>query len=96
LKITFGNKTEKTKIIKKNCNPLWNESFYFKASAGVPLKVKIDCYDHELIGKDNYIGSCEFPVEGALGIATPLQLTLLSNSAKGSQGTIYLSVTLGN
>ena len=56
-KLQVDKKTkQKTKVIKKNLNPKWNETFTFQ----VPVTSKgimIDMFDEDLIGSDEFMGT---------------------------------------
>ncbi|ELP84663.1 hypothetical protein EIN_173280 [Entamoeba invadens IP1] len=57
---TSGTKKQKTKIINANINPYWNQRFDIKANFGEEIKFEI--YDHDVIGKDDKIGTTSFVV----------------------------------
>ncbi|KAL9650609.1 hypothetical protein ABK040_016326 [Willaertia magna] len=56
---------QKTKIIKKNLNPTWNETFtcpLITFDLLDKIAVRFDVFDHDLIGKDEAMGFTEFPL----------------------------------
>jgi hypothetical protein len=55
VKALIGNRAEKTRFIKKQLNPFWNEEFKFE---DIPLDSKfvLKVKDHDIIGKSKPIG----------------------------------------
>ncbi|KAL4571441.1 hypothetical protein LXL04_018200 [Taraxacum kok-saghyz] len=51
-----GNKN-KTRVIKENLNPIWNETFDFVVEEGLHDLLIAELWDHDTFGKD-YMGRC--------------------------------------
>ena len=49
-------KLQTSKIIPKNLNPYWGETFYFNNCKRSDLLL-VKCYDHDLVGSDDYLGT---------------------------------------
>jgi len=60
--IRLGSKAFKTKVIFKNLNPVWDETFNFDVFDYENDKFVIEVYDHDEIGKNDLIGKFELPV----------------------------------
>jgi len=67
LKIEFGDKSVRTKTIKNNLSPQWNETFTFELPRGKETEIKLKIMDDD-IGFDDFIGGAtvskaEFPIQ---------------------------------
>jgi len=50
-------KNDKTKSIFKTLNPVWNEEFIIELNPMKCSKLKIEVYDYDYIGKDDFLGA---------------------------------------
>ena len=50
----------KTKIIKKNLNPQWNEKLYFPAACSSSILIEI--YDYDFARSDDFLAKIEIPI----------------------------------
>ncbi|PRP77326.1 hypothetical protein PROFUN_05571 [Planoprotostelium fungivorum] len=48
--------THKTKTVKKNPSPAWNETFWFKHDEGKPEQLQLQVFNHNRIGSADQIG----------------------------------------
>uniref|UniRef100_A0A3Q1IKE3 C2 domain-containing protein n=1 Tax=Anabas testudineus TaxID=64144 RepID=A0A3Q1IKE3_ANATE len=68
LHIASGSK-KKTKVIKNNPNPVWNEGFEWDLK-GIPLDsgAELHCVvkDHEKMGRNRFLGECRLPLRDVL------------------------------
>ncbi|KAF9438678.1 hypothetical protein BGZ76_006051, partial [Entomortierella beljakovae] len=56
-KISIGGQCFTTKVVKKNLNPIWNESFDFVIEPqSMPDIVKLVLWDKDLISSDDFMG----------------------------------------
>lgn len=51
----------KTKIILKNLNPEWNESFNLALNINDNIEFKM--YDHDRFMFDDFMGTCHFKID---------------------------------
>ena len=62
VKIRLGNQRQKSHIIYRNLNPVWNESFGFTTnSLDEPLVFKV--YDHDWGSLDDFMGKAVIGLE---------------------------------
>ena len=63
--LTVGKQKDKTKVVKKDLNPFYNQKFSFSTKdVSAPLVVKI--YDHDDIGSDKFLGRCTVQMRSVL------------------------------
>ncbi|GAB4860975.1 Protein C2-DOMAIN ABA-RELATED 4 [Ancistrocladus abbreviatus] len=60
--IKLGKQRLKTRVIKKDCNPVWNEDLTLSVSDPT-LPVKLTVYDHDFFSKDDKMGEAEFEIK---------------------------------
>jgi hypothetical protein len=65
VKLQVGKQRFKTKVVKMNLNPEWDQEFSF-AVADVREVLKLDVYDEDLIGIDDFLGQVRVPLEDLL------------------------------
>uniref|UniRef100_A0ACD5Y7V7 Uncharacterized protein n=1 Tax=Avena sativa TaxID=4498 RepID=A0ACD5Y7V7_AVESA len=65
VKLQVGKQRFKTKVVKMNLNPEWDQEFSF-AVADVREVLKLDVYDEDLIGIDDFLGQVKVPLEDLL------------------------------
>lgn len=53
--LKFGNDTFRTRYIKQDLNPVWNEVHNFDVETGKE-QLKIDVYDKDEFGSDDHLG----------------------------------------
>ncbi|RMC22839.1 hypothetical protein DUI87_00155 [Hirundo rustica rustica] len=87
----FQGVKKRTKVIKNNVNPVWNEGFEWDLK-GIPLdpdaELTVVVKDHETVGRNRFLGECRVPLRDVLGapsLAASFQLPLL-DSRKESTG----------
>ncbi|KAL7612382.1 protein C2-DOMAIN ABA-RELATED 4 [Lactuca sativa] len=56
--IRMGKQKLKTRVVKKNLNPVWDEDLTL--SIVEPLPVKLEVYDRDLFSADDRMGDAEF------------------------------------
>lgn len=59
LKLRCGEVEQKTQVIKRTLAPTWNETFNFSVDSEENDLVIIECYDYDMIGAHDFIGSVE-------------------------------------
>uniref|UniRef100_A0A3Q4N4Y8 Dysferlin, limb girdle muscular dystrophy 2B (autosomal recessive) n=1 Tax=Neolamprologus brichardi TaxID=32507 RepID=A0A3Q4N4Y8_NEOBR len=67
--VTYEGSKKKTKVIKNNPNPVWNEGFEWDLK-GIPLDsgAEIHCVvkDHEKMGRNRFLGECRLGLRDVL------------------------------
>lgn len=56
-KLSYDGKTQKSGVVRESLDPEWNESFDFEFKPDLTLKV--DVYDWDLIGSNDYMGGVQ-------------------------------------
>ena len=101
LKLQIGNSTHKrqkcqTKIVKKNLNPEWNETFELLVT-DVNDVLKVSIFDSDLFGSDDLIGHTLLPLSEIVGLegdhAAPKWHDITDDDSHIT-GQVYLGLTL--
>ncbi|KAI2653593.1 Multiple C2 and transmembrane domain-containing protein 2 [Labeo rohita] len=89
-----GKNIYKSKVVNKNLNPIWNESFSFPVR-DLDQTLHLRVYDRDLRSND-FMGSCSFPLyKLELDRIMPMTLALEDpNSAESDMGVIILEACL--
>lgn len=53
---SVGSQYRKTRSIDNDLNPVWNESFEFVVDYADGQKLRIECFDKDLVSKDDELG----------------------------------------
>uniref|UniRef100_A0A8C3IIY9 Dysferlin n=1 Tax=Chrysemys picta bellii TaxID=8478 RepID=A0A8C3IIY9_CHRPI len=71
--LTFRGVKKRTKVIKNNVNPVWNEGFDWDLK-GIPLdqnaELTVVVKDHETVGRNRFLGEARVPLQDVLGSPT--------------------------
>ena len=62
LKIACGDTQQETKVCKRTLTPSWNETLTFDSLPPRTSHVLVECFDHDLVGKHDFIGSVRIPI----------------------------------
>ncbi|KAF0909551.1 hypothetical protein E2562_037185 [Oryza meyeriana var. granulata] len=65
VKLQLGKQRFKTKVVKKNLNPTWDQEFSFSVG-DVRDVLKLYVYDEDMIGIDDFLGQVKVPLEDVL------------------------------
>ncbi|XP_047063011.1 C2 and GRAM domain-containing protein At1g03370-like [Lolium rigidum] len=65
VKLQVGKQRFKTKVVKMNLNPEWDQEFSWVV-ADVREVLKLDVYDEDMIGTDDFLGQVTVPLEDIL------------------------------
>ncbi|XP_037447870.1 C2 and GRAM domain-containing protein At1g03370-like [Triticum dicoccoides] len=65
VKLQVGKQRFKTKVVKMNLNPEWDQEFSFLV-ADVREVLKLDVYDEDMIGTDDFLGQVRVTLEDLL------------------------------
>ncbi|KAI9599079.1 C2 domain-containing protein [Syncephalis fuscata] len=94
VKIHVGNKNiGKTKVVKKNINPTWDEKFTTTHITGEPIIINFDVKDHNRIGSSVALGSYSFKLWDHLHVENHPNFTTSEEAwaplYNGEQGAIH-------
>ncbi|XP_061921545.1 dysferlin isoform X4 [Entelurus aequoreus] len=97
--VTFRGSKKKTKVIKNNANPVWNEGFEWDLK-GVPLDsgAELHCVvkDHEKMGRNRFLGESRLCVRDVLSspnMAASFTVSLLDTKRNNTGATLTLQVS---
>lgn len=65
VKVHLGKHRFKTKVIKMNLNPTWDQEFSFLVG-DVKDVLKLDVYDEDILQMDDFLGQVRVPLEDVL------------------------------
>uniref|UniRef100_A0A8C1ZPD1 Dysferlin, limb girdle muscular dystrophy 2B (autosomal recessive) n=1 Tax=Cyprinus carpio TaxID=7962 RepID=A0A8C1ZPD1_CYPCA len=97
--ITFRGTKKKTKVIKNNVNPVWNEGFEWDLK-GVPLdsgaELHVVVKDHEKMGRNRFLGECRVALRDVLNspnLAATFTVSLVDTKKNSTGATVTLQVS---
>ncbi|XP_050970045.1 dysferlin isoform X9 [Labeo rohita] len=97
--ITFRGTKKKTKVIKNNVNPVWNEGFEWDLK-GVPLdsgaELHVVVKDHEKMGRNRFLGECRIALRDVLhspNLAASFTVSLVDTKRNSTGATVTLQVS---
>lgn len=97
--VTFRGSKKKTKVIKNNPNPVWNEGFEWDLK-GIPLDsgAELHCVvkDHEKMGRNRFLGECRLSLRDVLNspsLAASFTVSLLDTKRNNTGATLTLQVS---
>ncbi|XP_056605412.1 dysferlin isoform X1 [Triplophysa dalaica] len=97
--ITFRGVKKKTKVIKNNVNPVWNEGFEWDLK-GVPLdsaaEIHVVIKDHEKMGRNRFLGECRVALRDVLNsqnLAATFTVSMLDTKRNITGATVTLQVS---
>ncbi|XP_056346405.1 dysferlin isoform X8 [Oenanthe melanoleuca] len=97
--LTFRGVKKRTKVIKNNVNPVWNEGFEWDLK-GVPLdpdaELTVVVKDHETMGRNRFLGESRVPLRDVLGaptLAASFSLPLLDSRRESTGASLFLQVS---
>uniref|UniRef100_A0A672V8D0 Dysferlin n=1 Tax=Strigops habroptila TaxID=2489341 RepID=A0A672V8D0_STRHB len=95
----FGGVKKRTKVIKNNVNPVWNEGFEWDLK-GAPLdpgaELTIVVKDHETVGRNRFLGEARVPLRDVLSspsLAASYNLPLLDTKKQTTGAFLILQVS---
>uniref|UniRef100_A0A672Q983 Dysferlin-like n=1 Tax=Sinocyclocheilus grahami TaxID=75366 RepID=A0A672Q983_SINGR len=98
--VTYEGTKKKTKVIKNNVNPVWNEGFEWDLK-GVPLDSAAELHvvvkDHEKMGRNRFLGECRVALRDVLNspnLAATFTVSLVDTkrNSTGVHGRVLLEV----
>ncbi|XP_073692733.1 dysferlin [Garra rufa] len=97
--IVFRGTKKKTKIIKNNVNPVWNEGFEWDLK-GVPLdsgaELHVVVKDHEKMGRNRFLGECRVALRDVINspnLAATFTVSLVDTKRNSTGATVTLQVS---
>ncbi|XP_058693705.1 dysferlin isoform X8 [Poecile atricapillus] len=97
--LTFRGVKKRTKVIKNNVNPVWNEGFEWDLK-GIPLdpdaELTVVVKDHETVGRNRFLGESRVPLRDVLGtpsLAASFSLPLLDSRKESTGASLFLQVS---
>ncbi|XP_051982464.1 dysferlin-like isoform X2 [Xyrauchen texanus] len=97
--VTYEGTKKKTKVIKNNVNPVWNEGFEWDLK-GVPLdsgaELHVVVKDHEKMGRNRFLGECRVALRDVLNspnLAATFTVSLVDTKRNSTGATIILQVS---
>ncbi|XP_069375164.1 dysferlin isoform X8 [Paralichthys olivaceus] len=97
--VTFRGSKKKTKVIKNNPNPVWNEGFEWDLK-GIPLDsgAELHCVvkDHEKMGRNRFLGECRLALRDVINspsLAASFTISLLDTKRNNTGATLTLQVS---
>ncbi|XP_014116616.1 PREDICTED: dysferlin isoform X7 [Pseudopodoces humilis] len=97
--LTFRGVKKRTKVIKNNINPVWNEGFEWDLK-GIPLdpdaELTVVVKDHETVGRNRFLGESRVPLRDVLGtpsLAASFSLPLLDSRKESTGASLFLQVS---
>ncbi|XP_052416118.1 dysferlin isoform X9 [Carassius gibelio] len=97
--VTYEGTKKKTKVIKNNVNPVWNEGFEWDLK-GVPLdsgaELHVVVKDHEKMGRNRFLGECRVTLRDVLNspnLAATFTVSLVDTKRNSTGATVTLQVS---
>ncbi|XP_072543803.1 dysferlin isoform X5 [Salminus brasiliensis] len=97
--VTYDGSKKKTKVIKNNVNPVWNEGFEWELK-GVPLDSTAELHvvvkDHEKMGRNRFLGECRVSLRDVLNcpnLAATFTVSLVDTKKNNTGATVTLQVS---
>ncbi|XP_057789979.1 probable ADP-ribosylation factor GTPase-activating protein AGD11 isoform X2 [Salvia miltiorrhiza] len=80
--LSLGNQSMKTRVIKNNINPIWNECLMLSIPEDIP-PLKLHVYDKDTFSTDDFMGDAEIDIEPLLSAARATE-----SSSTGDGGAV--------
>ncbi|XP_068923443.1 dysferlin [Petaurus breviceps papuanus] len=97
--LTFRGVKKRTKVIKNNVNPVWNEGFEWDLK-GIPLdhssELHVVVKDHETVGRNRFLGEAHVPLRDVLttpSLAASFNAPLLDTKKQPTGASLVLQAS---
>ncbi|KAL8206464.1 UNVERIFIED_CONTAM: hypothetical protein K2H54_004430, partial [Gekko kuhli] len=97
--LTFRGVKKRTKVIKNNVNPVWNEGFEWDLK-GIPVDQNAELHvvvkDHETMGRNRFLGEARVPLRDVLAsphLAASFNAPLLDAKRQNTGASLILQVS---
>lgn len=77
--ISLGNQSVKTRVIKNNLNPVWNEKLMLSIPENIP-PLKLIVYDKDTFKTDDFMGEAEIDIQPLVSAAKASECTTIDES----------------
>ncbi|XP_034146168.1 dysferlin isoform X4 [Esox lucius] len=98
-RVVYEGSKKKTKVIKNNANPVWNEGFEWDLK-GIPLdsgaELHVVVKDHEKMGRNRFLGESKVALRDVLNspnLAATFTVSLLDTKKNNTGATLSLQVS---
>ncbi|KAL9142489.1 hypothetical protein ABFS82_14G172800 [Erythranthe guttata] len=79
--LSLGNQSMKTRVIKNNLNPVWNESLMLSIPENIP-PLKLLVYDKDTFSTDDFMGDAEIDIQPLLSAAKASESSSINESTQ--------------
>ncbi|KAH9658608.1 putative ADP-ribosylation factor GTPase-activating protein AGD11 [Citrus sinensis] len=77
--LALGHQTVKTRVIKSNLNPVWNESLMLSIPENIP-PLKVLVYDKDTFTTDDFMGDAEIDIQPLVTAARACETSNINES----------------
>lgn len=77
--LSLGNQSVKTRVIKNNLNPVWNESLMLSIPESIP-PLKVIVYDKDAFKNDDFMGEAEIDIQPLVSAAKAYEKSSINES----------------
>ncbi|KAJ4720305.1 ADP-ribosylation factor GTPase-activating protein AGD12 [Melia azedarach] len=77
--LALGHQSVKTRVIKNNLNPVWNESLMLSIPENIP-PLKVIVYDKDTFSTDDFMGDAEIDIQPLVSAARAYEMSTLNES----------------
>ncbi|KAL8268628.1 hypothetical protein R6Q59_002426 [Mikania micrantha] len=78
--LSLGNQSVKTRVIKSNLNPVWNEKLMLSIPNNIP-PLKVIVYDRDTFKADDFMGDAEIDIQALVSAAKAFENSEVDESA---------------
>ncbi|KAL4586273.1 hypothetical protein LXL04_010909 [Taraxacum kok-saghyz] len=79
--LSLGNQSVKTRVIKSNLNPVWNEKLMLSIPSNMP-PLRVIVYDRDTFKADDFMGDAEIDIRPLVSAAKASENSNLNDSSK--------------
>ncbi|XP_020597835.1 probable ADP-ribosylation factor GTPase-activating protein AGD11 isoform X2 [Phalaenopsis equestris] len=83
--LTLGHQTMKTRVVRRNLNPVWNESLMLSIPDPVP-PLRLEVFDKDRLSTDDEMGVGEIDIQPLVALARAYENCVLSSSEPAQVG----------
>ncbi|XP_058782602.1 probable ADP-ribosylation factor GTPase-activating protein AGD11 [Vicia villosa] len=77
--LSLGNQSVKTRVIKNNLNPVWNESLMLSIPESIP-PLRVIVYDKDAFKNDDFMGEAEIDIQPLVSAAKAYEKSSINES----------------
>ncbi|KAI3800702.1 hypothetical protein L1987_28796 [Smallanthus sonchifolius] len=79
--LSLGNQSMKTRVIKNNLNPVWNEKLMFSIPSDIP-PLKVNVFDKDKFSTDDFMGKAEIDIRPLVSAAKAFENGIANGPSK--------------